>query len=174
MKDAIIKLAKRLLKLKFYESAICKEDIYDCRNGGIKVNSYSKSIYSKENLIDDKYFHLIKLGTEFDDFNRIESDIEYIDERDALNKLIESLLSYIEKRVDSSNLKIFKISNQYLGIFEFTVLNNKYETKRKEDDILLCKFSVLYESFKLINKMENEYNKKSKKQDMLNIVSMEL
>lgn len=162
MKDLIVKLAKKLLKFQFYEDAISREDKYDSREGKIVSYTCKKSIYSKENLIFDKYFYLKILGSLTDDFSLKQYSIEYHDERYICEKLIDKLKVYIDKRVNSSSLKTFRIESDYLTIFKFSVLGNLYEARGRSKDSLTCKVKALHESYKLIKEIENEYTKKSK------------
>lgn len=162
MESLVPKLIKRFLRLKFYDNAIFREDSYDSIHGGIITNTRYKSIYSKEDLIFDKYYYLKLLGTDIDDFSIKSYSIDYLTESIAHKKLITWLDKYISRKSCEYAQKVYKVNDEYLTITKFIVVDNEYETRSMNKDIVMSKISSLYESYKLIHKLENEYTKKSK------------
>lgn len=163
MESLIHKLIKRFLRLKFHRNAIFREDKYDSIHGGIITYTSHKSIYSKEDLIFDKYYYLKLLGTDIDDFSIKHYSIDYITENIAYKKLISWLDEHITKRSNECSQEVYKINDEFLVITRFKILDREYEMRSSNRDLIISKINSLYESYKLIHKLENEYTKKSKK-----------
>lgn len=145
----------KIFKYKYHENA---EHIINHFSGLNEIVNV-KSIFSKEDLIDGKYYKKSWYG---DNFSLNEESIEYIDKDYFCKIMINKLMSMLKYDVDNFKLKSYKRNDLYRSIISFNLPEGDYTNIIDDNTLVTSKLRNLYECYKFLKHKDYEYTKKSK------------
>lgn len=164
--ENLIKLAK-LVNIKYHKDAIKRIEYLECYRGKCEVNATEDkmSVFSKEKLIDDKYYY-IKRCTPIDGDLPIYK-VEKIDIYE-IDKLIEQVIrkgfKKLEFMSDSYECKSYRTRlNEYIYIIDYIVCGTKYSESSKGMSHNMTIIESLYKSINKIKKLFDEFSKRTNK-----------
>ena len=167
----IIKKLCKLAKINYYEGAtkMIQSPIYECGLcSGVKSENLCENIFSREKLIDDKYFYI--RNCEINELNP-EYRVRFI------NILSEDyvkscLLSVVPKKIKSKfkelDIKSYKLKDRFIHVANVKLYSGESSSYREVgDDYMNSKLTLLYNIVKFLDRVKYERNRRSKIQKEL-------